>query len=403
MDEQLIILGNGFDLACGLKSSYKDFFEYRYGTDEEKNDIAQSIDQFFSDINDSDNININTLEADVSIWDIIFYKYVEVVKETWTDVETTILTYLPKFRDTHRAYNNVIEVSPFEKYKTLKRSEPYLEFWFYIYEKYKSKNELNFEQIKIVLLHELNNFEAIFAEYLHEQLFSNSPESKLYVKHSKKLLKELEYLDLYPNKGDRTSKILSFNYTRVPEILSGEDFAESYRNVHGLTWDANQSDIIFGVDLHSLENSKDGSFEARDFLEFTKTYRTLQLISHQNFDFDVISENTKFVKFYGHGLGEADYSYFLSIFDAVDLYSSQTKLFFYFSVDSREDYKKSTDEEKKLIRYNEEQNQFEKVTGLIDRYASTLSNDHNENLLHKLILENRIRVVEIRTEDIVDF
>lgn len=25
---QLLIIGNGFDLACGLKSSYNDFFEY---------------------------------------------------------------------------------------------------------------------------------------------------------------------------------------------------------------------------------------------------------------------------------------------------------------------------------------------------------------------------------------
>ena len=28
--KQLIILGNGFDLACGLKSSYNDFFEQRF-------------------------------------------------------------------------------------------------------------------------------------------------------------------------------------------------------------------------------------------------------------------------------------------------------------------------------------------------------------------------------------
>ena len=26
--KQLLIIGNGFDLACGLKSSYNDFFEY---------------------------------------------------------------------------------------------------------------------------------------------------------------------------------------------------------------------------------------------------------------------------------------------------------------------------------------------------------------------------------------
>ena len=28
MSKQLLILGNGFDLHCGLKSSYKDFFRY---------------------------------------------------------------------------------------------------------------------------------------------------------------------------------------------------------------------------------------------------------------------------------------------------------------------------------------------------------------------------------------
>ena len=28
--KQLIVLGNGFDLECGLKSSYKDFFEQHF-------------------------------------------------------------------------------------------------------------------------------------------------------------------------------------------------------------------------------------------------------------------------------------------------------------------------------------------------------------------------------------
>ncbi len=31
--KQLLILGNGFDLHCGLKSSYKDFFESEIVTD----------------------------------------------------------------------------------------------------------------------------------------------------------------------------------------------------------------------------------------------------------------------------------------------------------------------------------------------------------------------------------
>ena len=30
MDEEIVILGNGFDLSCELKSSYRNFFNKRY-------------------------------------------------------------------------------------------------------------------------------------------------------------------------------------------------------------------------------------------------------------------------------------------------------------------------------------------------------------------------------------
>ena len=31
MNRQLIVMGNGFDLECGLKTKYQDFFDYRFG------------------------------------------------------------------------------------------------------------------------------------------------------------------------------------------------------------------------------------------------------------------------------------------------------------------------------------------------------------------------------------
>ena len=31
MEKELLIIGNGFDLQCGLKTRYKDFFFDRYG------------------------------------------------------------------------------------------------------------------------------------------------------------------------------------------------------------------------------------------------------------------------------------------------------------------------------------------------------------------------------------
>lgn len=55
---QLIVLGNGFDLHCGLKSSYKDFFYYvitqRYtnyfsSDSEEASDRNEAIEMAFAD------------------------------------------------------------------------------------------------------------------------------------------------------------------------------------------------------------------------------------------------------------------------------------------------------------------------------------------------------------------
>ena len=46
--KQLIILGNGFDLACKLKSSYFDFFQYHF---------AEVAKHSWSPVNKIDNLN----------------------------------------------------------------------------------------------------------------------------------------------------------------------------------------------------------------------------------------------------------------------------------------------------------------------------------------------------------
>ena len=38
-DRQLLIIGNGFDLSCGLKSSFKDFIDWRFNHLENKDGI----------------------------------------------------------------------------------------------------------------------------------------------------------------------------------------------------------------------------------------------------------------------------------------------------------------------------------------------------------------------------
>ncbi|OIK96827.1 hypothetical protein AO468_06405 [Oenococcus oeni] len=82
---------------------------------------------------------------------------------------------------------------------------------------------------------------------------------------------------------------------------------------------------------------------------------------------------------------KADWSYYTSIFDAVDLYSSKTELFFYYY-----DYSG--------FNLND---LFLRLNKLIRNYGSTLGRDHGDSLLHKLILENRIHIEGLKEYKII--
>lgn len=90
---------------------------------------------------------------------------------------------------------------------------------------------------------------------------------------------------------------------------------------------------------------------------------------------------TNLIKFYGHSLGEADYSYFQAISDTVSLYEGRTKLVFF----TKPYGDKSEDE----VRYE----MMGKVIALLNAYGGTLDNkDHGKNLIHKLLIEGRLQI-----------
>ena len=76
MSKQLLILGNGFDLHCGLKSSYKDFFRYT---------ILDTIGERF---------NLAQMKIGVSgFWEGLlmeYYKALGNLDYSWCDIETII-------------------------------------------------------------------------------------------------------------------------------------------------------------------------------------------------------------------------------------------------------------------------------------------------------------------------
>lgn len=118
--------------------------------------------------------------------------------------------------------------------------------------------------------------------------------------------------------------------------------------------------------------------------------QTYRLLSRSNFGISQIfytdsahsvkDTSTDVIKFYGHSLSSADYSYFQAIFDGVNLYESHTRLVFY--------YRPWKDAAGNLIPKNVAKNDMgRKVTNLLSVYGRTMDNqDHGNNLIHKLLI-----------------
>lgn len=174
--------------------------------------------------------------------------------------------------------------------------------------------------------------------------------------------------------------ILNFNYT-VP--FGADDYRlglDSVRNVHGII---DATDTIFGIDGKDVE-------EDSAALPFTKTYRLLALETGQRRNLLIRGEHpTGYIKVFGHSLAPADYSYFQAIFDGVNLYSSDVVLVFLYKVYANEPDGSSNEN---TIR----EDLYRRIAHLLIEYGATLDNkDHGKNLMHKLLLEQRLIIKKI--------
>ncbi|MCT0451083.1 bacteriophage abortive infection AbiH family protein [Lactococcus cremoris] len=381
--KQLIVLGNGFDLASGLKSTYYDFFDYIYG---------QPI---------VNNTNSN------NFWYDIFQNYKEDTIEDWADIEEQILVQL---KNIEYLYNEKILIEgrgdsetsslaesehkenniPNNLYVTLEFLLPYFvkvrsekttqnilkkqlliledDFRKYllsitkenaddrIYYKYYMKSKVLNKYIQLCNSSESHNSDLV-SKLENTTIFNHSPQIKKF---------DETLSEIYKEKNSNENLVLTFNYTKVWDV-------ENVRNIHG---DLDNGNIIFGIDYDKLNNN----FKKAP-IEFSKSYRVLENGLISTFD---ISSDIDIIKIYGHGLGKADYSYYQSIFDSVDLYHGKTKVMFFWS-----DYE---GKEKEQIHKD-----FVKgVTNLIEEYGTTFTNkDHGRNLFTKLLLENRLTIQEI--------
>lgn len=372
MAKQLVIIGNGFDLACGLKSSYKDFFENYFKEElQEDEEHHKKINSAISEGDEKTSLNL-TMKKFIkesqtnNFWFDWFYKQKsqkfgrykrELVNYKWSDIESEIKFcvkhiseyYFNELKEESSDNQKIICAMNAREAKETEESQ-----------KKPSRNEF-FN----LLINDLKEVELEFVNYLNEVIKSENE----YEKKSKRLFLKLYEDKINDNQKFEDTNTISFNYTTLPDDF---EFSKHVTNIHGTL---KGKDIIFGIDSFDLSSK-----EYQLINKFSKTYRLMRL-KRENLN---ISPDTDIIKFYGHSLGEADYSYFQTIFDIVNLYSGETKLIFYFSV-----YGGKTLEEV-------EEEIFERVWLLIQKYGETLENkDHGKNLIHKLQLENRLLIKKI--------
>ncbi|CAI2556105.1 hypothetical protein AKUH4B202J_01270 [Apilactobacillus kunkeei] len=266
-------------------------------------------------------------------------------------------------------------------------------------------------QYQSFLLDELHEFENKFSDFVISEVYKRENDKDDYFRLMNTLIPSLITLS-----DNDKANILSFNYTSVTP--SGE-FIDKFKNIHGGIYlktqksgNINKSNVIFGIDSNTFFPIKLSQKSIDLIYPFTKTQRVIGLSTDTDNDVEirmanflsndkkeskhvnVIENNINEIVFFGHSLGESDYSYFISIFDYYKLHDSKLKLKFVFN--PKRNNRNPDDNDVRNARLR----QAKKISNLINRYANTLENkSHGKNLLHKLLVEDRIQIVDIRDVD----
>jgi len=323
-----LVLGNGFDLYCGLKTKYEHFFK---GNKNNYDFFIDWIKKFELTVGEYIKFNVsnhrdfwepfNNFDK-ISVWYFIFYVNEYYATHTddynWNNIEFLMKKWLTeKTQDAKSNSFNFESVysllcGSINRYKSTALNIVTA----VIYRKYKETKFKNREEFYLFLLSELKLFENDFGKYIRNQLYEIYDESfgcfRIFRSYLFRVKNTIEKLCNPQN----IVNIDSFNYT----VLDEYDYSSKFHNING-----DFKKPIFGIDSSNVDST--------DIVHiFSKTNRRLSV--------DMISDSTynredfKNVIIFGHSLNEADYSYFFSIFDYIDIMdlSNDHKVIFAYSV-----------------------------------------------------------------------
>lgn len=376
----LVILGNGFDLNVGMKTSYNDYFS-KIEAEGVVENFCKECDKLLTPHPDLI-LSLKRKYPEVTFWDIVFYILKEVEFEKWNDVERGIYEIINiGNQSVWEDYQNSKYLHEFDKYLR-KKNYSKIRYTRALHN-YCQRSMFTKENMYEFQLGELKRYEQKFAQYIIEQdsLATKETQDKI----SNLLFDITEPFDHQKSTIFMSTSILSFNYTNTihKSLYWGERTLDnSFIPIHGQATD----NVIFGIDevANIDKNLIEFDYES-PLYPFTKTARIMKTPQvTRSFYKSSLSPNVDTIRFYGHSLSKFDYSYFQSIFDFYDIYHKKVNLKFFYSIYCK-------DKEEEITK-----NQMNCVIKLLKTYGTTMDNhDHGKNLLHKLILEGRLKITKI--------
>lgn len=255
-----------------------------------------------------------------------------------------------------------------------------------------------FADIKPVLIKDLREWEKSFAEYIKLCQATSSINNLNYDTASSRFIYKVLSID----GSAQNVQILNFNYSKpVIGNSADNDFMKiSYStplNIHGsidlldeVKPDA--SGIVIGYDYQVLLDYPD---YVKDLAPFTKTFRISELNTIlakklNNTQNNKLDYHVDKIVIVGHSLSKADDSYFRTIFDTADLYNGNVVLEYWYTDYPGRDKTLSVETEN-----------LQKINELLMRYIKTSRQVNKDNLLHKLLLENRLLLREYDINEIL--
>lgn len=266
----ILVIGNGFDLAHGLPTRYDDFLNFVEEFIEYKvtNECNMRFLDYFKSLNET-NINLYD-QIDGLIEDNRWLNYFLTLREnkvllnklTWIDFESEISKVIKTF-DEYR--NKLISEKVFEN-EQMRIDEHSFDVLHYILEKKEKIIQIdcllsleNIRELKEELITDLNRLIRCLEIYLDDYVRKNYFDK----------LQKIKFIEAL-----KIDKILTFNYTNTYEHVYGKSNI-NFDYIHGkadIKHNLNSCNLVLGIDEYLGENEKNSNIE---FIQFKKFFQRI--------------------------------------------------------------------------------------------------------------------------------